>query len=219
MELPSSGIDEEGFVDEELAEHYIDAVMERFGASPEGLAVFDEYGDLGWAAAAMDYGMRFLGVDLATMRRGDIEEVLLDIFPRKVSCSPKAAPEIVAELRALWRFARRVTSLPFASECLALLDHAGLVNELQRALADTSKYGMAKSFVMQGRGAGYDMTKQADLAAFQRVYNEANFRRIEQQDAGQRPALGARSAGPSSDARKARRHKRKMQKRSRKRNR
>jgi uncharacterized protein YecA (UPF0149 family) len=40
-------------------------------------------------------------------------------------------------------------------------------------MSDSSNFGMAKSFVMMGKEAGYDMTTQEGLNAFMTIYNQS----------------------------------------------
>ncbi len=104
------------------------------------------------------------------MGKRDLSCVLLEVFPRKVSCEPSSAPEIVEELRAFWSFVRREFGLPNADECLAILDEE-MSRILERELANPRNFGMAKSFVMSGMAAGFDMTTEEGMGAFTRVYN------------------------------------------------
>ncbi|WP_437763429.1 hypothetical protein WMF27_41030 [Sorangium sp. So ce281] len=104
------------------------------------------------------------------MGKRELSRVLLDVFPRKVSCEPSSAPEIVEELRAFWSFARREFGLPNADECLAILNEE-MSRTMERELADSRNFGMAKSFVMGGMAAGFDMTTEEGMGAFMRVYN------------------------------------------------
>jgi hypothetical protein len=78
---------------------------------------------------------------------------------------------------------------------------------------DPSKFGMAKSFVMMGRQAGFDMTKEDDIDAFMHRYNASIL--------AQSPELisGPRRTGPSGKARAKRKTKRKAARAARKRNR
>lgn len=218
VELPAPEFDEDGCVTDEAADTYVETVMEKFGASPEGVEVSESCDGLGWAAMLLDLGLRYLRVDAATMRVRDLEKLLFDIFPRKVSCEPESAAEIITELRAFWCFVKREWQPPFASECLALLARPGLPEGLRRELADPSNYGMAKSVVMQGQQAGFDMSNREDMAEFRTMFNAAAAPRIGPPGVEPRDG-GDRGRRPTADARKAERKKQKAQRRARKRNR
>jgi hypothetical protein len=104
------------------------------------------------------------------MTLSDFNEVLFQIFPRKVSVEADQAAPIIAELRAFWSFLARQYSLENAREILETLDDSA-VCRLHDKLADPANFGMAKSFFMMGSQAGFDMTTQEGLAAFQMLYN------------------------------------------------
>ncbi|MHC4138144.1 MAG: hypothetical protein ACYS0K_24665 [Planctomycetota bacterium] len=205
--------DEEGLVDEDVAERYADELIERFAASPEGAEVIAAGGALAWAHAAIELGIRYADVNIADMTRLELEQLLFDTFPRKISCAPEDAPAIVGVLHAFWRFVERAFDAPFAAGCLALLESPGVVEEVRRALADPGNWGFAKSFFMGGQAAGHDMTTQEGPEASRHAYNEAlrDPAAHREADVGVRQRLG--------DDRNARRRKRKAQKRSRRRNR
>ena len=48
-----------------------------------------------------------------------------------------------------------------------------MVARLETELSDTSNYGMAKSMIMSGHKAGYDMSSEAGLAEFMMAYNRS----------------------------------------------
>src|SRR5438105_13931115 len=90
---------EEGDYLEDEAIRYRDELMGRFFASPEGQEVIGRKGGMrGWPDTFMEYAIGYLGLTPPQMSAGDVEEVLFDIFPRKVSAQPGAGEEIVEEL-------------------------------------------------------------------------------------------------------------------------
>jgi hypothetical protein len=127
--------DDGGLVLETVAERYTDDVMARFARSPEGSAVLKECDRFGWAALVVDYGMRHRGVNIAKLHRTDLDQILFEVLPREFSARPEEAPEIVAELRAFWRFVQREYEPAFAADCLALLERSDLAEALRRKLA------------------------------------------------------------------------------------
>jgi hypothetical protein len=178
--------EEYGELDEEAFEQYVDHLMEEFAASPEAQPVIEQHGQVSWAGTMMEYAMHYPGVTLPEMSVGDFEEVVFEIFPRKVSTEASSAGEIVAELRAFWDFLRRAYQLKNADKILAKLTPAA-VPRLERELANPRNFGMAKSFFMQGQELGFDMTKQEGLDAFMNFYNS---RLLESRMAGP-PDVGA----------------------------
>jgi hypothetical protein len=170
FDIHRSVTDEHGEIDEAAAEEFETGLMERFADSPEARPILEHTGDVGWAGSVLRYGRIYEGVTVTTMGKRELSRVLLDVFPRKVSCEPSSAPEIVEELRAFWSFVRREFGLQNADECLAVLDDE-MARSMERELANPRNFGMAKSFVMGGMAAGFDMTTQEGTDAFMRAYN------------------------------------------------
>lgn len=120
-------------------------VLERFAASPYAA----EAPDHGWIGLALEYAAEYLDTPVADLDADALDEIVFEILPRKVSCAPDAAPEVICSLRAFWSFARDVLDHPHAEECLEVLG-ADAVRRLERELADPSNFGLAKSLVMAG---------------------------------------------------------------------
>jgi len=107
------------------------------------------------------------------MTLGSVREFVFDYVPRKVSSGPDAAASIVFELAMFWKYLDRVYKLPEAKSIVEWLEADGLVDELEAEMSDSSNFGMAKSMVMSGKNAGYDMTSEAGLAEFMADYNRS----------------------------------------------
>jgi len=164
--------DEYGEYDEEEALRYRDEIMARFSASPEGQEVAAKNGSIGWADTFMNYGNGYMRVTPPEMSPDQVEEILFDIFPRKVSAMPGAGEEIILELRAFWAFLQREFQLPNAGACLDMLRTVS-GDDLEQEMQNPSNFGMAKSFFMLGRASGFDMTSEEGMQAFTEVYNAA----------------------------------------------
>ena len=104
------------------------------------------------------------------MSARDVDEIVFEIFPRKVSMEAEQAGEVIAELCAFWRFLQREYQLQNAARILELLG-PGAEERLHDALDDPENFGMAKSFFMAGQKAGFDMRSEAGLAEFMLAYN------------------------------------------------
>jgi hypothetical protein len=161
---------ESGEMDREAFEEYSDHLMEEFAGSPEGQAFRQKHGEVSWAAMLMEYAADYLGVTPAEMSPGDLDEVVFELFPRKVSTPAESAEAIVAELTAFWEFLRRAHALQNAGPILARLTPAA-ARRLEKELANPANFGMAKSFFMKGQELGFDMTTQQGLDAFLLYYN------------------------------------------------
>jgi hypothetical protein len=211
-------LDEYGSPDERAAQLYERELVRIFETSPEGQEVLAQGFGSGWVGFLVQYGASHVGVTPATMTAEALEDILFEVFPRKVSCDGSAAPGIVAELRAFFRFARREFGFARAAECLALLDDRAEAR-IKAAFDDSGNWGMAKQMVMAGQQAGFDMTTTEGLNAFMAAYNAglANKRPIRTMPhvvAGRVPQLAS-----GRDDREARRRKRNQQKAARKRGR
>ncbi|HXE71442.1 MAG TPA: hypothetical protein VNO81_02180 [Candidatus Nitrosotenuis sp.] len=202
---------------EERVYAYQEELLERFLRSPES----HEIAEPGfWTACLLDYGLRYHGVTPAELDTPELEDIVFGLFPRQILCDPAQAGEIVAELRAFWKFLDREFGLPQVARCLNTLGK-GAVTRLERELADPSNWCRTKAFLMQGEAAGFDVSTREGLEAWTLIYNASRVgQRLPTGSSDWLPAITL-TAGPwsrrsRSAARKARR---KMQKLSRRKNR
>jgi hypothetical protein len=158
--------------DDELTPAYNDGIAEEFARAPEGTAAEEELGGLGWCHSFVYYGLSYLGKTPPEMSGADVNEIVFDIFPRKVSVEADRASNIIRELRAFWQFLGRQYELPNAEAIIRLL-HGDAEQELEAALSDPSNFGMAKSMFMLGTQAGFDMTSQEGMNQFLLAYNQS----------------------------------------------
>lgn len=162
--------DEQGTYLEEPAVRYEHALMEQFAASPEGQALKEARIELGWAEVMIHYAIIYPGVTPATMTVNDLDEVIYDLFPRKVSTERGDGAEIIHELHAFWQFLERVYQLLQAGQMLVRLTPQA-ARRLERELREPANFGMAKSFVLMGQEAGFDMESPEGMQAWVKVYN------------------------------------------------
>ncbi len=170
FDLNAAVFDEQGRYLEEQAVRYEEALMDQFVASPEGQAIKERGTELGWARAMIHYAITYPGVTPPTMTTGDLEEVLYGLFPRKVITERGDGAEIIQELRAFWHFLQRVYQLPQARQMLARLTPQA-ARRLERELQEPANFGMAKSFVLVGKQAGFDMESPEGMRAWVEAYN------------------------------------------------
>jgi hypothetical protein len=152
-------------------DRYRRELMDLFAASLEGQTCAAKQGSAGsWAGCLLDFAFNYLGVTLPNMAASDLQEILSDYFPRKLSLrSPDEAEDIMPELIAFWRFLGREFALDAAEEALRYLGKTQ--PSFIRMMNDPSKFGMAKSFFMRGHAAGFDMTDQNQMRMFIAAYN------------------------------------------------
>jgi hypothetical protein len=151
-----------GAADDDLAEDDVgdddvgddperEEVVRRFCESSHAGADCDPF----WVDLSFTYADEYLGVAISDFDARALREVVFELFPRKVSCEPAVAPEVIGTLRAFWTFARDALGHAHAQACLGELGDEAIPT-LARRLADTSNYGLAKAFVMMGRGLRVD---------------------------------------------------------------
>jgi len=162
--------DEQGTYLQEKAVRYEHALMEQFSAAPEGQAMIQTGTELGWAGAMIHSAINYPGVTPPTMTANDLEEVVFGLFPRKVITERGDGAEIIGELRAFWHFLERVYQLPQARQMLAYLTPQA-ARRLERELQKPANFGMAKSFVLMGMQAGFDMESPEGMQAWVKAYN------------------------------------------------
>jgi len=152
-------------------EKYQDDLMELFFESPEGKERLEADPEMGfWAAQLIYYGYMYVGVTLPNMTVSDVKETVEEVFPRKISTSsPEEADDTIPELIAFWKFLQREFKLPTAGLILNYLTK--IEPGYRKIMNDSSRFGMAKSFVMMGREAGFDMTNEKDINRFMQIYN------------------------------------------------
>ena len=167
------GIEYDGSDDSlEKIEEYQDYIFEEFIKSEEGVFLQNDFSDIGfWIRQLIYYGYSYLGVSLASMDVDDIKEILNDIFPRKISLeSPDDANEIIPELLAFWRFIQKKHEVDKLNKILNYL--CEVESSYFHIMNDSSKFGMAKSFMMQGSSSGFDMSNPDEANQFINKYNQ-----------------------------------------------
>lgn len=155
----------------ELLEQYTDQLLEEFMASPEGAALRKRDPDAGfWCAQFITYGFDYIGASPTQITKSDAEELLQQIFPRKISLfAPEDADHAIPELTAFWQYLGRQYGLKQADAILDVLKKAA--PHFRAWMNDPRKWGMAKSLVMAGQSAGFDMTDEEDAEKFFAAYN------------------------------------------------
>ncbi|HUE73330.1 MAG TPA: hypothetical protein VMP01_20800 [Pirellulaceae bacterium] len=176
--------DDEG--DELDVEVYQRGLFREFLRSPEGKACIDEIGDAGMVDAFLYDSLAYQCVSPASARLDDIGQILFTHIPCKVSIEPEEAGTIIRQLRYFWQFLDRAYRLPLAAKVLNKLNEKA-IGRLERELADPRNWGMAKSLVMSGREAGYDMTSKEGCQAFMAAYNASLLQRPTQPAAEPEP--------------------------------
>jgi hypothetical protein len=151
-------------IDPEARRPLEDELVRRFVSAPEAKGVADSQ----WCHIVMDLAAGYFSATIATLGPRDLQEIVFEIIPRKVSVDASAASGIIEENRAFFAFLKREFGLKQADACLRVLG-GDAVKKLEAALSDTGKFGMAKSLFMGGREAGFDMDSHEGIEAWMRV--------------------------------------------------
>ena len=139
-------------------------LLRQFSRSPEAQSV----ADIGACHFLIDLAVDYFGVTVVSLTSSDLRELIFETFPRKVSVPASEAGAIIDELRAFYTFLHREFALAQAEACLRVLS-GDAVRRLEAALSDSSKFGLAKSLVMGGHDAGFDMTTREGVEAWMRT--------------------------------------------------
>ena len=162
---------QDGDIEDEAADAYYERAYETFSRSSEAQPIVEQHGDVEWFQMLLEFGLNYLGETVDEMTPSSVMEFVLDYVPRKVSTDADSAASIIGELSAFWKYLDRVYKLPAAKAIVERLETKGLVAELEANLSDSPNFGIAKSFFMLGKNAGYDMTSEAGMAKFTAAYN------------------------------------------------
>lgn len=165
-----------------------DRLAGEFGQTAEGAG-------LEWVAEqVLDLKWGYLGGDLATWRPRDVEEILLEIYPRKVVLERSDLPDVIRGFAGLLRFLDAAAVLTTSTRGAEL---ATLVEELAApfaaAMADESRWGMGKRLLGSAAAQGFDLSDPSQLEDIVAAFNA---RPIEERDA----ILGAAAGLPAGAA-------------------
>lgn len=157
---------------EKRFEKYKKALVKDFLKSEEGAALLaQDSGAGGWVSLTVDYGYNYIGVFPTQMSRVEVNEILTNLFPRKVAVSAKEEiDEVIPELLAFWNYMKREHEPPHATSILRFLKK--IEPDFYEIMNDSSRFGMGKSMVAMGTEMGFDMTDETDLQRFMLHYNE-----------------------------------------------
>ncbi len=118
--------------------------------------------------------------DLAWWRTGHLDELLLEWYPRKVSAPPDLVDITLPSVAAFLAFLDEEGLLSSASDPIEVLQRhiSGMSDVFAAAMADTSKFGMAKSLF----GAVGPDVDASDPSSLERAMDEFNALPFEERD-------------------------------------
>ncbi|MGD1897652.1 MAG: hypothetical protein ACFB16_11955 [Phormidesmis sp.] len=167
---------------EPLLESYIVELINLFAVSEIGQAHIENYPDGGnWIGTFIEMAYLYGEMTLPKMTKRSAQEVMEYILPRKLTLlDPEDTEDAIPELVAFWNFLKAEYKLRSAGAIAKYL--LSIEDKFTQWMFDPAKGGIAKSFILQGTEAGYDMSNQADVEAFQAEYNQ-QLRALRQGDA------------------------------------
>jgi len=203
---------------EKAIEEFVDKLIEQFLDSPEGKLHLETFKEAGfWIRMLLDYGYRYEGFTPTNMTSDNVEDVLSEILPRKVSLSSREEVEdAIPELKAFYHYLKREYALEHADEVLESLDE--IEPHFADLMFDSSRFGMAKSMMMAGHESGVDMTDIDEMNKFFALQRMQQLQEIQSEGtlSGIRNLYGQPA---NKQATKAKKNKRKIAKASKKKNR
>jgi hypothetical protein len=183
----------------------VDDLVEAFLESPEAAEATDSDELRSWVGTLIGLGVEYGFGSPATWNEQAIEEIVCELMPKKITLeSANDARPAIPAFRLFFRWASQVAFLPHAAMIDAVLKESE--PDFPSMMMDQRRFGMAKSFMTEGTAAGFDMSTEEGLQAFQLYWN------------GQR-ALAPRLTTPNKKQDAAKKRKAKMAKLSRRRNR
>ncbi len=153
-------------IDWDARKPLVETLMRRFAAAPEA----QDLAEITACYYVMDLAASYLGACLATIGPIELRYVLFALVPRDELLDPSQAEQIIEELHAFYRFLQREYGLKQAGSCLRVLSR-NAVGKLEAALDDPDKFGIAKSAIIVGQAAGFDMHTSEGIEGFVRTFN------------------------------------------------
>ena len=158
---------------EPLLEDYIADAINQFAGSKVGQVYVKAHPEGGgdWISTFIEMAYLYHECTLPKLTKGDVQQLMENTLPRKITLLDRRETEnAITELVAFWNFLKADYKLRSAGAIAKYL--TSIEGKFTDWMFDPARGGIAKSFITQGIEAGYDMTNQADLSAFQAAYNE-----------------------------------------------
>ena len=169
FEISPDLFNDDGEFDEDELNEYFDSLEDLFEESPECEALAEQ--ETSYLSLLFSFGRDYFSAIPPALSAGELEEILFDLIPRKVTMDAGEAEPLVLEFQAFFRFLHRQFSVLGTAQLADICDQSA-VKTLKAKLSDSSNFGLAKSFFSAGKALGFDMTSEEDIAAFAMAYNE-----------------------------------------------
>ena len=158
---------------EPILEDYIMDAIDQFVASKVGQRYVEKHPEGGgdWISTFIEFAFLYHERTLPKLTKGDVQQLMESTLPRKITLLDREdTRNAISELVAFWNFLKADYQLRSAGAIAQYL--TSIEGKFTDWMFDPARGGIAKNFIAQGMAAGYDMTDQADLSAFQAEYNQ-----------------------------------------------
>lgn len=151
----------------ELNQHLVDDLLDMYDDSPEAaeLARPPRFAHLVPELALQE------GLALEELTPKVLKALVFEGIAARLPVEPTDARAILEETRAMLKYLHRHEVIPDLDACLAVVD-AKKAATLTKALADTSRYEMAKQILLAGKAAGFDMSTEKGVSAYLRSLDQ-----------------------------------------------
>ncbi|MEO0985664.1 MAG: hypothetical protein AAFY20_08960 [Cyanobacteria bacterium J06639_14] len=158
---------------EPLLDDYINDALQAFVQSKAGQAHIKLHPQGGnWIGTFIEMAYLYGEYILPKMTKGNAQEVMEYILPRKLTLvNPQNVEGAIDELVAFWTFLDEVYRFRSAKAIAKYL--RSIEDQFPQWMFDPNRGGIAKQFLMEGTEAGFDMTTEAGIQAFQAEYNQS----------------------------------------------
>jgi hypothetical protein len=151
-------------------------------------------GDADEARLLLDLLHDHMGIGLADLAKGDLDELLLEVYPREVTVlETDDVDRVIPTVRGLLAFCRDTGRLSKAKAARLEAELEGIEPRFADAVMDPDNWGLARSLTQSMAADGVDFSDQARRGPMDQ--------RLQRRPAG----VGCRPAGPAAAAASARR--------------
>jgi hypothetical protein len=160
----------------EALEDFVGELIDEFIESSEGKTYLKANPEMeeyvgSWIDHLIYFGYNYESITLPRMTKNHVEAIVTRLFPNKVSLlDPDEADTTIPELIAFWQFLKREYKLANATKIIKFLEK--IQPQFKGMMNDPNNFGIAKSFLTAGMNAGFDMTSEEGIKAFQEEYNQ-----------------------------------------------
>ena len=158
-------------------EGFVEELTSELITTPEGKAYLKAYPQMrdyigSWIDHLLYFGYTYESATLPSLTVSQVETILTQIFPNKISLlDPAEAETTIPELQAFWQWLAREYQHPHASAIVDFLTE--IQPQYLQIMNDPQNFGIAKSFLASGMAAGFDMTSEAGISQFQEQHNQS----------------------------------------------